>query len=261
MAPGRFICPQIFLALLLLFAPRWKLMAAQRKLFIGHASELAHLLVRAVRPDGLVASFAKSYARQHGREGVVDEPARVQELESTMGREAVLVMVAEVYRLLPGALGARKGRPLEPEEAAFAEMFWPEFLASLGRVLEWPAAEITAEREALERDLLMYRRWTERTAFPGAAPVTQSGISPFYDRCALLLDPSMMEEARRAAADFEKEVTSSAARIIGQLGRTPVGKSRAGGRPSRSRTRMGPKSRRARQAKRSAKRSKRRPRR
>ena len=235
-------------------------MAAQRKLFITHAGALAHQLVRAVRPEGLIAGFAQSYARRHGREGVVDEPERVRELESTMGREAVLVMVAEVYRLLPGALGARKGRPLEPEEAAFAEMFWPEFLNSLGRALEWPEAEFTAEREALDRDLLMYRRWTERTAFPGGVPA-QTHVSPFYDRCALLLDPSMMEEARHAAAEFEKEVVRAAARIIGHLGRAPVGKSRAGGRRSRSRTRSGPASRRARQTKRGAKRSKRRPRR
>jgi len=235
-------------------------MAAQRKLFITHAGELAHRLVRAVRPQGLIADFAKSYARRHGRVGVVDEPERVRELESTMGREAVLVMVAEVHRLLPGALGARKGRPLEPEEAAFAELFWPEFLASLGRVLEWPAAEFTAEREALDRDLLMYRRWSERAAFPGAVP-EQTQVSPFYDRCALLLDPSMMEEARHAAAEFEKEVVRAAARIMGQLGRAPVGKSRAGGRPARSRTRSGQTSHRARQPKRGAGHSKRRPRR
>jgi hypothetical protein len=235
-------------------------MAKQRKLFIAHAGELAHRLVRAVRPHGLIADFAKSYAQRHGRVGVVDEPERVRELESTMGREAVLVMVAEVHRLLPGALGARRGRPLEPEEAAFAELFWPEFLASLGRALEWPAAEFTAEREALDRDLLMYRRWAERTAYSGALSA-QTQVSPFYDRCALLLDPSMMEEARHASAEFEKEVVRAAARIIGQLGRAPVGKSRARGRPARSRTRSGQTSRRARQPKRGAGHSKRRPRR
>jgi hypothetical protein len=236
-------------------------MAAQRKLFITHAGELAHRLVRAVRPEGLIADFAKSYARRHGRQGVVDEPARVRELESTMGREAVLVMVAEVHRLLPSALGARRGRPLEPEEVAFAAMFWPEFMASLGRALEWPAADLTTEREALDRDLLMYRRWTERAAFPGALSVPQSGISPFCDRCALLLDPSMMEEARHAAAEFEQEVIRAAARIIGHLGRAPVGKSRAPGRSGQSRTRSEQSSRRARPPKRGTGRSKRRPRR
>jgi hypothetical protein len=230
-------------------------MAKQRRLFITHAGELAHLLVRAVRPHGLIAEFAKSYARQHGRVGVVDEPEHVRELEATMGREAVLVMVAEVHRLLPNALGARKGRPLEPEEIAFAKMFWPEFMTALGRVLEWPAAEATAEREAFDRDLLMYRRWTERTAFPGA-PLQESGVSPFYDRCALLLDSSTMEDARLAATEFEKELVSTAAHIVGHLGQAGVARGRTG---SRRVSRQ--KSRRARQPKKAAARPKRRPRR
>jgi hypothetical protein len=194
-------------------------MAKHRKLFITHAGELAHRLVRAVRPHGMIADFAKSYAQRHGRVGVVDEPQRVRELESTLGREAVLVMVAEVHRQLPAALGARKGHALEPEEVAFAQMFWPEFMTALGRVLEWSPDDFASEREALDRDLLMYRRWSERAPFPGA-PVPQDGTSPFLDRCALLLDPSTMEEARQAAAEFEKQLVHAAARILDHLGRT-----------------------------------------
>jgi len=166
----------------------------------------------------MIAGFAKSYAQRHDRTGVVDQPQRVRELESTLGREAVLVMVAEVHRLMPAALGARKGRPLGPEEAGFAQMFWPEFMTALGRGLEWSPEEFAGEQEALDRDLLMYRRWSERAPFPGA-PLQQQGPSPFLDRCALLLDPSTMEEARLAAAEFERELMSAAARILGQLGR------------------------------------------
>lgn len=194
-------------------------MAKHRKLFITHAGELAHRLVRAVRPHGMVANFATSYARRHHRIGVVDEPNRVRELESTLGREAILVMVAEVHRLMPAALGARTGRPLGPEETAFARMFLPEFMNALVRVLEWQTDELAEEQEAFDRDLLMYRRWSERALFPDArAP--QDGISPFLDRCALLLDPSTMEEARVAAAEFQEELASAAARILDLLGRT-----------------------------------------
>lgn len=198
-------------------------MAKQRKLFITHAGELAHRLVRAVRPHGMIADFAGSYARRHGRVGVVDEPQRVRELESTLGREAVLVMVAEVSRQLPAVLGARKGRPLDAEEAAFARVFWPEFMTALGRALEWDPDEFASERDDFDRDLLMYRRWAERAPFPGA-PVLQDAISPFLDRCALLLDPSTMEEARKAADGFQKELTMAATRLLSQLGRTSDGK-------------------------------------
>jgi hypothetical protein len=64
----------------------------------------------------------------------------------------------------------------------------------------------------------MYRRWSERAPFPGA-PVQQDGPSPFLDRCALLLDPSTMEEARLAAARFEQQLVETAAHILGHLGR------------------------------------------
>jgi hypothetical protein len=194
-------------------------MAKQRKLFVTHAGELAHRLVRAVRPHGMIVNFATSYARRHHRVGVVDEPNRVRELESTLGREAILIMVAEVLRLMPSALGGRKGIPLGTEEAAFFQMFQSEFMTALGRALEWPADELDSEQEAFDRDLLMYRRWFERVLTLDAR-LPQEGISPFLDRCALLLDPSTMEKAREAAAKFEKEITAAAAHIFELLGRS-----------------------------------------
>jgi hypothetical protein len=220
--------------------------ARPRKLFVAHAGELAHRLVRAVRPHGLVASFASSYARRHGRAGVVDEPGHIHELESTLGREAVLVMVAEIQRLFPSVLGARKSRPLEPEQAAFAKLFWPEFMGALGRALEWPPSEAAAEREAFDRDLLMYRRWTEREVFPGA--LAGLATSPFYDRCALLLDPATMETARAAAAEFERQLVRTAASILGHLGQAPDGRSRPARGPARTRKRPLPKPRKEKEA-------------
>lgn len=232
-------------------------MSRQRKLFITHAGALAHRLVRTVRPHGMIADFAGTYARRHNRLGVVDEPQHVRELESTLGREAVLVMVAEVHRLLPATLGARKGRPLAPEEAAFAQMFWPEFITALGRMLEWPPDDVASEREAFDRDLLMYRRWSERAPFPGA-PVPPDGVSPFLDRCALLLDSSTMEEARPAAAGFQKELVRAAARILGQLGRTAgEAKPRASRNRRRPRSASARKPARAKKPKKSAGRRKR----
>jgi hypothetical protein len=189
-------------------------MAVRRKLFLTHAGELAHRLVRAVRPDGLVARFAHSFAQQNSRRGVVDSAERIAELEAILGREVLLVMVTEVRRLLPGVLGAGKGRVLGPEEAAFAEAFWPEFMASLGRAFDWPAADAAIERAAFERDLLMYARRT------GPSNPIQAPVSPFWDRCALLLDPAMMEEARAASIEFEKEAIRTAGQILGRLGRT-----------------------------------------
>lgn len=193
-------------------------MAGRRKLFITHAGELANRLVRTVERNGMVAGFARSYAERHGRAGLLSEAARLPELESTIGREALLVMSAEVRRLLPRAFAAASRGAPDPGEAAFLEAFYAEFLASLGRALEWRPAEARAEADAFRRDLEMYSRWCERS--PNAAGAAGAEESPFRDRCALLLDPPMMEQARRAAADFEKEIIRAAARMFGQLGRS-----------------------------------------
>lgn len=192
-------------------------MAAKRKLFITHAGELANRLVRAVERDGLVAEFVRSYAARHGRKKLVNDPARLRELERTIGRETLLVMTIEIRRLLPRAFASGPGGTLRPEEATLCDAFYEEFIASLERAIEWPPAEAATEAGSFQRDLDMYRQWSNRSAAPSRA-----AESPFPDRCAILLDPAMMEQARRAGAGFEVDATHAAARMLGQLGRGAV---------------------------------------
>lgn len=250
-------------------------MPHQRKLFIAHASELAHRYVRAIRTGGIIASFVRSYAERYNRVGLYSNPERNRELDSTIGREALLVIAAKVGRILPAAFSretaASKNRPghransapyLGPAEAALAQAFYAEFLASLGRSLEWSPSEAVAEATAFGRDLEMYQRWSGRSEsqmatqlnpqfdmsfaqrinqrfsanpnsnweamrqdysaeLPPADPIAISGAgkSPFPDRCALILDPSMMDQARKAATEFEAEISRLAARMFAQLGR------------------------------------------
>ena len=221
-------------------------MPRHRRLLITHAGELAHRLVRAVRPHGMVAEFAASYARQHHRKGVVDEPNRLRELEATLGREAILVMTAEVLRLLPAALGARKGHTLAPEEAALAAMFVPEFRKALVRSLDWRAEDFESEQENFDRDLRMYQHWIDRQAAArGIADL--EGTSPFLDRCALLLDPPTMEQARQAAEKFERELVKTAASILGRLGLLTAG-APGGRRASRQSRRQKPPGKKSREA-------------
>lgn len=198
-------------------------MAASRKLFLTHAGELAHRFVREVGGDGLVARFVRSYAERHGRPGLLSDPARLPELASTIGREALLVMAADVRRLLPQAFVRGPKGVLRPDDAAFVEAFYAEFLASLMRDLDWPRGDASNEAKMFRRDLEMYRLWGQRPPAPSAsAGRAVAGESPFRDRCALLLDPAMMEQARRGAANFENEILRAAAQRFGQLGRSRV---------------------------------------
>ncbi len=99
--------------------------------------------------------------------------------------------------------------------------FWRRWLAG------WTGhpAKPPSETQMFRRDLEMYRRWGQRPA--AAVSAGRAGESPFRDRCALLLDPAMMEQARRGAADFESEILRTAAQRFRQLGRSHVSSARS----------------------------------
>jgi hypothetical protein len=192
-------------------------MAAGRKLFLTHAGELAHLLVRAIARDAMAMEFVRGYAERHERRKVLANVERLLEMEGTISREALLLIAAEVRRLLPRAFGV--SRNPRAEDLELCEVFFTEFLEALGRSLEWPAAEAGREAEAFRRDLETYGRWRERNPVLPAARKASGRDSPFPDRCAILLDSAMMEQARRAAAQFQSELLRLGTRIFGQMGR------------------------------------------
>ncbi len=212
-------------------------MTGQRRLFMTHAGELAHLLARAVGPGAMAAQFIHSYAGRHNRRALLGNPQQIREMESTIGREALLVMAFEVRRRVPRAFASGSRGVPRPDEAAVAEVFASEFLASLGRILSGPSQEPAA----FDRDLKLYDRWTTRRETRAvAASVSVTAESPFPDRCAMLLDPSMMEAARREAADFEIELLRETAKIFEQLGRHGLRRSSSTPhRPSRPARRAG----------------------
>lgn len=212
-------------------------MATKRKLFLTHAGELAHYLVRDVTRNGLVARFVRGYAERHARLGLLSDPQRLPELESTIGRESLLVMAAEVHRLLSQEFprapkGERRPHQANADQASFADAFFAEFLSSLMRSLNLPPSEVATDIALFRRDLDMYERWSQRpssssgAARPGENHVYRphlqpaSNESPFRDRGAFLLDAAMMEQARRAAAEFEREILLAAAHRFRQLGRS-----------------------------------------
>ena len=199
-------------------------MAANRKLFITHAGELAHKFVRAVKRDGMVIEFVRSYAGRYKRGKLIMDQRRLRELEVTIGREVLLVMAVEVKRLLPGVFGTGRAGALRPDEAILSQAFYAEFIASLERAMDWSEQEISAERQAFHRDLDMYSRWRERPSM--LRDKSPYSMSPFPDRCAILLDPAMMEQARRAGAAFETEVERTGYRILNQLGRITPSRAR-----------------------------------
>src|SRR5208337_1892154 len=92
----------------------------------------------------------------------------------------------------------------------FLDLFREEFFVALGQAMDW------SDEDAREfwRDLDIYRmlgaRGSPRPARRGAGAAS----GPFVDRVALLLDPSLMEQARRAAGRFQLEIHAAADRVL-----------------------------------------------
>jgi hypothetical protein len=195
-------------------------MPTARKLFPSYGSAVAQALCQALERDGMVKNFVAGYAREFDRRAVAATAAQARELEATIGREALLAMIIEVREQLPRFFGKRRGVELAEPQASAAAAFFDQFFYALGRVERWSAEDMA---EFL-RDLELYARMSPQHAAAHAA--RQSGkISarreaapperfPFPDRCALLLDPSMMEKARRAADRFHGELVRAAGKIL-----------------------------------------------
>ena len=111
----------------------------------------------------MAIEFVRAYGERHHRPKIAANAERLREMESTISREALLLVAADVRRLLPQAFGSSRGhRVLKDLSSAISST--AEFLDSLGRALEWPSVEAEAEAEAFGKDLEIYARWRERYA-------------------------------------------------------------------------------------------------
>jgi hypothetical protein len=210
----------------------------QRQVII-RAREAAALALRALDRDRMVSHFVDSYAVEYSRPSCTAYPAQYQELVAMLRREALLSMATWMQREIPRHLGrslraskskssaprrtrktgkkaaaksARtKDAPLTRTQERFAVQFREEFLNTLADAHDWRVEEDSQFRHDLE----LYHRLSH---FAGAvsAPRRLTGTvgGPFVDRCAVLLDTSMFESARRAAARFEERLRVAAESIL-----------------------------------------------
>lgn len=202
------------------------------------AREAATLLLRALDQNEMVQRFLDMYAAEYRRPGRADQPGHYRDQLETIRREAILSMVQRLERALPKRLDVhvpvqpaqrrtkprprRKGtKSKSPRSAArkrgwdFAipilDLFREEFFVALGQALNW------TEEDANEfwRDLELYEKLSEtgnERHFKHATRPIAAG--PFVDRVAFLLDPSLMEQARRAASKFHRELDTASDHVL-----------------------------------------------
>ena len=203
-------------------------MSPAREQLAVRAAETVSKLLATLERDRLVARFVDTYVEAYNRRGLKSHPLRYRELLSTINREVLLAMVAEVNAELPRHLrrarprrvspGARLQRPasgsVRAAEAQAADTFLEEFFGRLADTLRWTQADA----EEFHRDLDLYAQLAAGRPRPGSRRrPTELAEGPFVDRCALLLDPSMLPEARRAAGKFQAEIERVTQRILASV--------------------------------------------
>lgn len=198
------------------------------------AREAVSLLLATLDREEMVERFLDVYAAENRRPGRADQPSHYREQRETIRREAVLAMVSRIESALPARLkvrvvvkqvrparakakkgkGKRKSKPARRQKPGIEiglpllDLFREEFFVALGQALNWREDDA----EEFWRDLELYESLDGGGSRTGRAKMSVSG--PFVDRTAMLLDPSLMEQARRAAAHFQKELFAAADRVL-----------------------------------------------
>jgi hypothetical protein len=188
-------------------------MARARKLFPIYGSALANNMLVALVHDRIVDRFVAAYVAEHDRRGILGGPARERELADTMGREILLAMIVEVHEALPAFFGKKQQGKLKSEEREAIEAFSRELMAALARAQNWNGED----RRQFRRDLALYSEFSARHELVAKTRKRGKKLeeeAPFVARVALLLDPSMLEQARRAARKFHSGVGLLARKLL-----------------------------------------------
>jgi hypothetical protein len=202
---------------------------------VVRAREAAAILLATIDRNEMVARFLDVYAAEHRRPGRADQPVFYREQLQTIRRESILATVLRIEAALPARLKvsvtvrgtktpgrkkkskkARGSRPAKRKaklELAipFLDLFREEFFVALGQSLDW------TDEDAQEfwHDLELYERLSGPDSGRQSRRAARIRVAgPFVDRVALLLDPSLMEQARRAAGEFQVELNEAADRVL-----------------------------------------------
>ena len=185
------------------------------------AENLAQRVLASIDEQKLAARFIDGYAQRYGRKELVIHADRNRELQSIFEREIVLAILAR----LAAFAELRRSSPVRSarKQGSFlgnTEQFLNAVLEAIGEQRGWTAGDIVEIGGELRR----YREVIAKSSRPGsgaskparyASQFQRSGATgPFVDRCAFVLDPSMMENARVASARFLREVESTADRLF-----------------------------------------------
>ncbi len=91
------------------------------------------------------------------------------------------------------------------------DLFREEFFVALGQSLDWSQDDA----QQFWRDYSLYEKLSSKDSRANGRQAARGNASgPFVDRTAMLLDPSLMDQARRAAGKFQLELNAAADGVL-----------------------------------------------
>lgn len=183
-----------------------------RQLLIKLSQQALVQLLQELDKGGVVATFVDRYISTFKRPELKSNPEQYAETAEALRRESLLFALLHAETVLPRYLPQPKrrgGRNLSDAQAV--KIFRESALEHLARVGRWNPNEVYEFR----RDLAIYESLAARPASVPRRGRRQAEVGgPFADRCALLLDPSMLERARRAVVEFRGRVMRLTNRVL-----------------------------------------------
>jgi len=171
-------------------------MMMDRVAYVFAGIEVARRLRESLAAQKLLENFLDSYSSTYDRAGLRSSPLRYRELLTTINREVWLAVTARVTALLAGKIPPPGKAPVTGAENQAADGFRGALLDEVGKYQHW----MPSDRAEFEHDLALYAHIAARGGIRSARGAVAEGA--FVDRCALLLDPSMLEDAAAAAGKF-----------------------------------------------------------
>jgi len=175
--------------------------------------ELAKQLLHVLKSERIASTFIENYAKQFDRPEASAHPQRQRELEIMLDREILLAMTAHIARNVESNAfrAPRRVRLTSKQDPA---KFLRELIAAIAQESNWTAGDAMEFRGDLE----IYRHLTALAASRSSHARSRIvAAGPFVDRCAILLDPSMIENASRAAGKLLLQLEAQSSKLFEEI--------------------------------------------
>lgn len=160
------------------------------------AAALAAQLPEALQRERIVPRFVDSYVVEHGRHGLQVHAALYRDLLSLLQREALIAASVHAIGIVTSDFqptAKSKPRPMAKKDAT---AYRRKYLGALARYQKWSMGDTLD----FQRDFQIYEELIARSASGRKRKPFEAANHPFVDRCAFLLDSSLLEKARVAAS-------------------------------------------------------------